>query len=929
MWVGASRVGLQRWRTAGITTLTQRDGLPRRSVLAIFEDADGAVWVGGMCGGITKFNSGVVTHYGQADGLVNECVRTIARDREGRIWAGTEGERVHVLEGTGRFKAYGPADGIHGYTTSAILPDRDGVVWVGTSHGLFRFDGTRFTQYGAEQGLPKLQVNVLRHDRAGGLWVGMLGGLTRLGNGTATSYTKANGLTHDNVRDVYEDQDGTIWIGTYGGGLMRLEDGRFTAYTKESGLFDNVVSRILVDDRDRFWMSGNRGVFRVDRAELNAYAAGGIAAVSSTGYTVADGMVTSETNGGAQPSGARTRDGRLWFATIDGVAIFDPRVLENAVPPPVVVEDVRVNGRAVDPRAGLTLEAGARNVEIRYTALSLAEPSKMRFKYQLEGFDPGFIDAGDRRTAYYSIVPPGSYRFHVVATNNEGVWNQDGGRLAIVQRPHFYQTPWFAALVLLTAGAATAGAHRVRVRRLEHRNRELESRIAERTAEVVEQRNELARVNGELGRANDDMGAVLDRLRAAVLMLGSDGRVTFLNRAALAFLEASAEDDIGRPWTELLPVADEDRTRIAASWTSPAARRTRVPVRLIRSGRQLWMEVETQDDPRDPARHILFLYDVSDLYDLRRLLDDRAQFHGLVGESRALQLVFRQIRDVAAVEATVLIEGETGTGKELVARAIHYQSPRKHRPFVAVNCAGLTESLLSSQLFGHRRGAFTGAVADQLGVFEAADGGTIFLDEIGDIPASVQTSLLRVLQEKEITRLGDAKPTKVNVRILAATHRDLGQAAAAGTFRQDLLYRIRVARIPVPPLRDRRDDVPLLVSWFLGRMRGAGARPVDDISRDAMDALVRYDWPGNVRELKSAIESAVISCPTSVIQTSDLPAEVTAAAGAALSPDERQRILEALARTEGNRAAAARLLGIGRTTLYRRLKELDIAVEES
>jgi DNA-binding NtrC family response regulator len=232
-------------------------------------------------------------------------------------------------------------------------------------------------------------------------------------------------------------------------------------------------------------------------------------------------------------------------------------------------------------------------------------------------------------------------------------------------------------------------------------------------------------------------------------------------------------------------------------------------------------------------------------------------------------------------------------------------------------------------LFGHRRGAFTGAVADQLGVFEAADGGTIFLDEIGDIPASVQTSLLRVLQEKEITRLGDAKPTKVNVRILAATHRDLAQAAAAGTFRQDLLYRIRVTRIPVPPLRDRRDDVPLLVSWFLGRMRGAGGRPVDDISRDAMDALVRYDWPGNVRELKSAIESAVISCPTSVIQITDLPVEVTAAAGAALSPDERQRILEALARTEGNRAAAARLLGIGRTTLYRRLKELDIAIEES
>jgi DNA-binding NtrC family response regulator/ligand-binding sensor domain-containing protein len=927
LWVGAGRAGLQRWRTGGITVLSQEPGVADRSVLAVFEDRDGAVWIGGMCGGLTKFGATGATHYGAAEGLRDQCVRSMAQDRDGRIWAGTEGETVHVLE-HGRFTAYGPAQGLTGYSVSAILQDRDGTIWVGTTYGLHRFTGGRFVQYGAREGLPIRQVNVIRQDRAGALWIGMIGGLTKLEAGRATTYTKADGLTDDYVREVYEDQDGALWIGTYGGGLVRLKDGRFTAFTQQSGLFDNVVSRILVDDRDRFWMSGNRGVFRVSRADLNAFADGRIRGVTSAAYTVADGMRTSETNGGAQPAGWRTRDGRLWFPTIDGVAVFDPRALDNPLPPPVAIEEVRVNGAPVDPASEITLAAGARSLEVRYTALSFVEPSKVRFRYRLDGVDPAFIDAGNRRTAYYTTVPPGSYRFNVVAANNEGVWNDEGAVMRVVQRPHFYQTFWFAGVVVLSLGAATAGAHRVRTRRLVRRNRELESHVAARTAEVVEQRNELARVNTELARANDDRGAVLDRLRASVMMLDAGGYVTFLNRAALAFLDADAETDIGRPWTDLLPLGDDDRARIAASWAAPVSRRTKIPVRLIRSGRQFWMEVETQDDPRDPSRRILFLYDVSETYDLRRLLDDKAQFHGLVGESRAIQLVFKQIRDVAPVEATVLIEGETGTGKELVARAIHYQSPRRHRPFVAVNCAGLTESLLASQLFGHRRGAFTGAISDQIGLFEAADGGTIFLDEIGDIPVAVQTSLLRVLQEREITRLGEAKPMKVNVRVLAATHRDLSQAAAAGTFRLDLLYRIRVARIPVPPLRERREDIPLLVSWLLGQARGATHRHVEDISRDAMDALVRYDWPGNVRELKSAIESAVIGCATTVVQIGDLPRDVAAAVGAALSPDERQRILEALARTEGNRAAAARLLGMGRTTLYRRLKELGIETDD-
>jgi DNA-binding NtrC family response regulator len=250
---------------------------------------------------------------------------------------------------------------------------------------------------------------------------------------------------------------------------------------------------------------------------------------------------------------------------------------------------------------------------------------------------------------------------------------------------------------------------------------------------------------------------------------------------------------------------------------------------------------------------------------------------------------------------------------------------------MAVNCAGLTDSLLASQLFGHKRGAFTGAVGDQKGVFEAAQCGTLFLDEIGDISMAVQTGLLRVLQEKEITRLGETRPVRVDVRIIAATHRDLHVEVAEGRFRADLLYRIRIARIELPPLRARREDIPLLAASFLRQSRAATSKPVQDISDDVMRVLMDYAWPGNVRELRSAIEFAVIRCKGEMLKVDDLPPEIriaplrSPAEGQAIegiAADEGQRILAALRQSGGNRAAAARLLGIGRTTLYRRLESL-------
>lgn len=443
--------------------------------------------------------------------------------------------------------------------------------------------------------------------------------------------------------------------------------------------------------------------------------------------------------------------------------------------------------------------------------------------------------------------------------------------------------------------------------------------------------NQLREMFRQVEKSRNDLGSILNELRIGTAMSDENGHVVFLNAAARQLFGRPEAATLDMPWKELFALDPEDTVSLQALIQKPVEERARIPVHLDRAeGGRVWLEVDVKDDPRDSRGKIFFLYDVTEVHDLRRLLDERAQFHDLLGKSKAMQSVYQQIRDVARVDSTVLIEGETGTGKELVARAIHSFSHRKDKPFVAVNCAGLTESLLSSQLFGHKRGAFTGAIEDHQGLLEAANGGTLLLDEIGDIPITVQNQLLRVLQEREIVRLGESRPRKIDVRVLAATHKNLSDETAKGTFRSDLFYRIRVARISLPALRERREDIPLLAASFLAQFSAAGKKRVTELSHDALRLLTDYPWPGNVRELRSAIEFAVIHCRRAVIQPDDLPPEIFQPAnfdsvipGDPLA-DEKARFLQALDRSRGNRALAARLLGISRATLYRRLADLKI-----
>jgi DNA-binding NtrC family response regulator len=318
---------------------------------------------------------------------------------------------------------------------------------------------------------------------------------------------------------------------------------------------------------------------------------------------------------------------------------------------------------------------------------------------------------------------------------------------------------------------------------------------------------------------------------------------------------------------------------------------------------------------------------------LQEELERRSQFSNIIGRSAEMREVFELVRQVAPARTSVLITGESGVGKEMIAEALHYNSPRRDKPFIKLHCAALTETLLESELFGHEKGSFTGAVARKRGRFELAHLGTLFLDEIGEINQTVQIKLLRVLEEKRFERVGGEDTVEVDVRLIAATNRDLADAIAKGAFREDLYYRLNVVNIHIPPLRDRKDDIPLLIAAFLREFSQENGKAIEGIDPKARRALVGYAWPGNVRQLRNSIESAVVLCKGSVITLEDLPPgirgeqggdAVRLAVGSTLAEAEKELIRSTLAREGGNKSRAAEVLGIGRKTLHRKLQEYGL-----
>jgi len=501
LWVATQSSGLSRLKPSLFTVYSEAEGLVHKNVYPIYEDHTGALWFGTFGGGMSRFYRGVFTGY------MTGIIYSIHEDRQDNLWVG-------FYEGVCRFdgETCVPVEEANGFirgTVKAIYDDEEGTMWFGTSDGLVRYREGVWVRYTTQDGLPSNDVRYLLEAQNGALWFGTNGGgLGRYHNGVFTALTTDDGLSSNLVRSIYQDEDGILWVGTEGRGLNRLdlshstvpEGAHITAFRRKDGLFDEVIHQILEDDFGRLWMSTNRGIFWVERAELNAFAEGTTTRVHSTSYTERDGLRHREANGGIQPAGIKARDGRLWFPTQDGAVVVDPSdIRRNETPPPVVIEQVVVGDTVIShPGTQIQLSAQNRNFEIVYTALSFVAPENMRFQYRLEGLHREWVQASGRRVAYYTNVPPGTYTFRVIASNNDGVWNEEGASLTLQIAPYFYETTWFLGLCVLLFLSAGPSLYVLRVRRLKGQQQELSRLVEARTAEVVQREAQLEAQNVQL-----------------------------------------------------------------------------------------------------------------------------------------------------------------------------------------------------------------------------------------------------------------------------------------------------------------------------------------------------------------------------------------------------------------------------------------------
>jgi signal transduction histidine kinase/ligand-binding sensor domain-containing protein len=518
LWIGTDRTGLEVWRRARVTALGAADGFPTGSVVPVLEDRSGRIWTGAPCNGVRAVPIG----NSRATPVTLEslgCTWALAEDPSGDIWAGNFGTGIHRISNGTVVARYTMADGLVDDGVNALFFDRSGTLWIGTYRGVSRFAGGRFTTVPLSAEDISIGVHYITQDRSGAIWIGARG-LIRIAGDQIQRFTTSEGLSNNAVRVIYEDRDGALWIGTYGGGLNRFKDGKFAVFSTRHGLIDNTVSMIFEDARGNLWLNGNAGITRVPRQDLNDLALGRRSRVEVGWFGTAEGMKNREGNGGGQPAGWQSADGRLWFPTLEGVVVVDTNE-PLPQPPSVLIEDARADDRALDLHRQTRVGPGVGKFEFTYTAFAYGNPSSLRFKVMLEGYDQDWVDAGDRRQASYTNLSPGPYRFRVIARSNDGVWSEPGDPLTFELAPRFYQSAWFQSLATLAVFGIAWTAYHISVRGLRARAARLGALVDERT-----------QAQEALRRTNTELESAMAQLRQAQQTLIQQERIRALGQMA-------------------------------------------------------------------------------------------------------------------------------------------------------------------------------------------------------------------------------------------------------------------------------------------------------------------------------------------------------------------------------------------------------------
>ena len=537
LWIGADREGLEVWRHPRVTALGAADGFPSGSVVPVLADRVGRIWTGAPCRAIRAVPVGS----SKARPITLDrlgCVWALAEDPTGDIWAGSFGAGLHRIRNGRVVARYTKAHGLVDNGINALFFDRAGTLWIGTYRGVSTFARGRFTTVPLTAEDTSIGVHFITQDRAGAMWIAAHG-VIRISGSDIQRFDTSTGLSNNAVRAIYEDRDNTLWIGTYGGGLNRLKDGRFTSFSTRHGLIDNTVSMVLEDAHGNFWLNGNAGITRVARQDLNDLADGKRQSVEVGWFGTAEGMKNREGNGGGQPAGSKTADGRIWFPTLDGVVMVDTNEPQPA-PPSVVIEEARADEQPLDLDGETRVGPGAGKLEFAYTAFAYGNPASLRFKVLLDGYDTDWVDAGDRRQAAYTNLSPGTYHFRVIARSNDGVWSEPSRAVTFQLEPRFYQTEWFQTLATLVVFGVAWAAYAVSVRGLRARAARLSALVDERT-----------QAQEALRRTNTELESALVQLRQAQQTLVQQERIR-----ALGQMSSGIAHDINNSLAPILGYSD-------------------------------------------------------------------------------------------------------------------------------------------------------------------------------------------------------------------------------------------------------------------------------------------------------------------------------------------------------------------------------------